>query len=256
MEKRPIIVFDSGFGGISVLKKLVDILPNEDFLYFGDSANAPYGPRPTSEVCTLTLRAIASLMDHHPKAIVIACNTATAAAGKMVADVYPDIPVIGITPAIQAAAQQEENKRILVLATAGTLGSETFAHQLEQVETQVDIVPLAAPGIVKYVEGEMKERTQVLSYLRDLIRPDENPHYDAVVLGCTHFPFAADAISEALGYNVRFYDGSNLTAHETAKALQKMGTASKNMHNGSIRIINSGDQRSLLQFAWRLFSVA
>lgn len=254
MENRPIFVFDSGFGGISVLKKLVDILPNENFLYFGDSANAPYGPRPASEVCALTLRAVASQMEHHPKAIVIACNTATAAAGDMVAAVYPDIPVIGISPAVKAAAQDPDNKRILVLATAGTLASEKFARQLEQIDGDVVVVPLPAPGIVQYVEGEMKERAWVVDYLRNLIKPDQNPPYNAVVLGCTHFPFASDAIAEALGYEVRFYDGSSLTARETADALKKAGTASTDSHSGSIRIINSSDRQEMLHFAWKLFS--
>jgi len=254
MDQRPIIVFDSGFGGISVLKKLVDMLPNEHFLYFGDSANAPYGPRPTSEVCALTLRAIASQMERHPKAIVIACNTATAAAGEMLAAVYPEIPVIGIKPAVQAAVDAG-NQRVLVLATAGTLSSETFARQLEQLEGDAVVVPIPAPGIVEYVEGEMKERAKVLSYLRDLIKPDENPHYDAVVLGCTHFPFAADAIAEALGYEVRFYDGSSLTAAQTAEALRKNGTANTGARSGSVQIINSADRLDMLHFAWKLFSL-
>ena len=128
---KPIIVFDSGFGGISVLKRLIEKMPNEDYLYYGDSANAPYGPRTTAEVQQLTLNAIAEASRGvEPKAIVIACNTATAATRELLQETYPNIPVIGILPAVEVAAKAKDHPRVLALATAGTCASAAVQNIL------------------------------------------------------------------------------------------------------------------------------
>ena len=251
-QQRPIIVFDSGFGGISVLKKLVRAMPNESFLYFGDSANAPYGPRPQSEVRELTVAAIQSLLPYNPKAVVIACNTATAAALEAVRRSCPGIPVIGIQPAVKAAA--EVSRRVLVLATAGTLASESFQKQLEDLAGGPEILSLAAPGIVTYVEGTMNDREWIISYLKDLFRPMDGKPVDSVVLGCTHFPFAKDVIQEALGYPVSFFDASQEVSERTIAALEEKGWRNQEESSGSITFVTSLHKEYTIRFAWALFA--
>lgn len=251
---RPIIVFDSGFGGISVLKRLIEKMPNEDYLYYGDSANAPYGPRTTAEVQQLTLGAIAEASKGvEPKAIVIACNTATAAARELLQQTYPHIPVIGILPAVELAAKAKDHPRVLALATAGTVASAPFRKILERVGDSAEVVALPAPAIVGYVEGAMKEREALKKDLAALFAPYMDRPFDSVVLGCTHFPFAADVIAEVLGYPVDFFDGSALTVRQTEEALVESNARSAQERTGSLRIINSGNRQDLVGFAWTLF---
>ena len=147
-SEQPVVVFDSGLGGISVLKKLVKEMPNESFIYYGDSANAPYGPKDPCEVRRLTVESIARLDVFQPKAIVIACNTATAAAQGALEEAHPCIPVIGIEPAVQRALQAHPGGRILSLATAGTLASPRYQKQLQAVQGLGEVVSVAAPGLV------------------------------------------------------------------------------------------------------------
>ena len=150
----PIAVFDSGLGGISVLRALVQRLPGEDFLYFGDSANAPYGVRPVAEVRRLTQDVIGRLYDRGIKAAVIACNTATSAAIGPLRAAFPDIPVIGIEPALKPAVAH--HRRVLVLATPLTLREEKFVALMHQCAGCAEIVPLPCPELVEFVErGEL-----------------------------------------------------------------------------------------------------
>ena len=165
-SQRPVVVFDSGLGGISVLKKLIATMPNESFVYYGDSANAPYGPRAPREICRLTVEGVARLDSLQPKAIVIACNTATAAAQDTLEQKYPHIPVIGIEPAVRRAVQENPGGRILSLATAGTLASPRYQRQLQEIAASEQVVSIAAPGIVNYVEDGMRDREGVVAYLR------------------------------------------------------------------------------------------
>lgn len=251
---KPIIVFDSGFGGISVLKRLIEKMPNEDYLYYGDSANAPYGPRTTAEVQQLTLNAIAEASKGvEPKAIVIACNTATAATRELLQETYPNIPVIGILPAVELAAQSKDHPRVLALATAGTCASAAFQNILKRVGDSAEVVPVPAPSIVVYVEGAMKDRETVKKALAESFAPYMDKPFDSVVLGCTHFPFAADVIAEVLGYPVDFFDGSALTVKQTEEALAKNNTRNTQERTGSLTIINSGNRKDLVGFAWTLF---
>lgn len=249
----PILVFDSGFGGISVLKKLVKQMPNEQFLYFGDSANAPYGTRSEEEVCRLTCAAIASQMDSHPKAIVIACNTATAAALEELRRLYPEIPVIGIRPAVADAAKK--SRRVLVLATQGTLRSAAFQQQLSALpESDAELIPVAAPGIVEYVEGNMQQRQWIVDYLKTLSSPYDQSSIDGVVLGCTHFPFAKDVIQESLGHPVAFFDASTTVAAQTEAELCRRGLRREEQQGGGVTILNSACKETMLGFAWTLFA--
>ena len=145
-------VFDSGVGGISVLRHLRTLLPNERFLYYGDSANAPYGRRSTAQVQELTLAAVKKMMDHGLKALVVACNTATAAAIQALRQTYPDFVVIGIEPALKPAVDQFPSGRIGVMATEVTLREEKFDVLLHRYENAATVIKIPAPGLVELVE--------------------------------------------------------------------------------------------------------
>lgn len=255
MQEKSIIVFDSGFGGISVLKRLVDAMPNENYLYYGDSANAPYGPRSKEQIMKLTLNAIKEAKKRcTPKAIVIACNTATTIAKECLASSYPDIPVVGILPAVEAATVSKKCPRVLVLATAATLASEVYGNILSGIDGNAEIISVAAPEIVRYVEGGMCQRKALIDSLSVTLAPYSAQKFDCVVLGCTHFPFAADVIEDVLGYSVHFFDGSVLTAKQVKEVLEKHHTRNTQKDSGGIQIVNSGNRQEDIRFAWTLFS--
>ena len=252
-KDRPILVFDSGFGGLSVLKQLVKQLPGEKFLYFGDSANAPYGPRRPEEIAELTLAAIRRFDAEDPKAVVIACNTATAYTLPQLKEAYPDKPVFGIRPAVKPA-EEAGMREILAMATAGTIASPAYKAQLETVDPAARVTSVPAPGIVLYVEGLKKGREEIVAYLEDQLAPYADRHFDAVVLGCTHFPFAKEEIAEALGYPVRFFDAGIRLAETVAETLREQGLARQGART-RIRFLNSSDRPGLEQFAKKLMAL-
>ena len=213
-------VFDSGLGGISVLKELVRQMPNEKFLYFGDSANAPYGKKTTPEVQALTLSAADYLISRGCKALVIACNTATAAVITILRNTYPDTVIIGIEPALKVAADNFPRGNIGVMATAVTLREEKFHQQLERFPG-LQVAAIRVPGLVELVESGHWDDEQT----RELLKPVLSVYrdkLDAVVLGCTHYPFAKNAIREFLGENTCLLDGSQGTARETRRRLAEL----------------------------------
>ena len=187
----PIAVFDSGVGGISVLIELVKLMPEENYIYFGDSANAPYGSRTTEEVRQLPLNAAKKLTSEYGlKALVIACNTATAAAVKDVRETYPDLIVIGIEPALKVAADHFPGGRIGVMATEVTLREEKFDILLHRFDEDCTITKIPAPGLVQLIEAGKVDVDETEALLRQILR-DHIGKLDALVLGCTHNPFAA-----------------------------------------------------------------
>jgi glutamate racemase len=214
-----IAVFDSGVGGISVLRHLLRYLPGERFLYFGDSANAPYGSRSTEEVRQLTLAAAQKLTSEYPvKALVIACNTATAAAVQQVRKQYPDLIVIGIEPALKVAADHFPGGRIGVMATEVTLREEKFDTLLHRFHEDHPVVKISAPGLVELVEAGKADSDEANALLSTILTPYKGK-LDVLVLGCTHYPFAKAAISRVLGDDVALLDGGEGTARETKRRL-------------------------------------
>lgn len=233
-SEYPIAVFDSGFGGISVLKELIRLMPHENYLYFGDSKNAPYGTKSTAEVRDLTIHNIDQLIQNGAKAIVIACNTATSAAAVPLRKKYPNIPIIGMEPALKPAALCMSHAQVLVMATELTLREDKFHHLLETFENTATIYLLPAPGIVEFVEQGITEGSALSSYLRELLAPYRKQKVDCIVLGCTHFPFVQNSIQQALGYPVRFFDGGYGAAKETLRRLAEMGLCNTQKKNGSL----------------------
>ena len=238
-------MFDSGLGGISVLRELRALMPGENYLYFGDSANAPYGTRSLEEVRALTLQNIGMLYERGIKAAVIACNTATSAAVSALRERFRDIPIIGMEPALKPAALAHPGGTVLVLATPLTLREEKFSHLLEHYQDGARIVPLACPELVEFVERGELESEALLQYLRARLDAYRD-QADAAVLGCTHFPFLRAAIRRVLGAKTVLYDGGAGTARQTQRQLQIHGLLLSSGKEGSVALENSrNDPREL-----------
>ncbi len=238
MRDLPIGVFDSGLGGISVLRELVKELPGEDFLYFGDSANAPYGSRSTEEIRRLTINNAEMLFDRGIKALVIACNTATSAAIEDLREMYPDRILIGIEPAVKPAVNRFPGGKILVMATDATLREHKFAALLEKYNGICEICKCPCPELVAFVErGELDSPTLHQVLISELGQHLE-PLPDAAVLGCTHFPFLKIAISKVVGPQCILLDGSSGTARETKRRLGEKDLLKEN-GKGTVTFCNS-----------------
>jgi glutamate racemase len=234
-----IAVFDSGLGGISVLKELIRLLPNENFIYYGDTANAPYGVKSAEHVRCLTFSVYERLKAEGIKAFVIACNTATSVAVAQLREKYPEDIIIGVEPALKPAVLCKEHPTVAVLATPLTLKEEKFAALMQRFLDSARVIPFACPGLVEFVErGEIKgERLE--EFLSELLAPLKEEKLDAVVLGCTHYPFVKDGISRVLGNDVMIFDGSTGTARETRRRLENAELLCDESKKGSIVFLDS-----------------
>ena len=248
-KNRYIAVFDSGVGGISVLRHLRAELPQERFLYFGDSANAPYGTRPTAQIRELTLAAAEKLVARGIKALVVACNTATAAAIEDLRREYPDIIVIGIEPALKLATDRYPGGTIGVMATPATLRERKFARLMERCADHCTVVKLPAAGLVELVEAGKANSPESEALLAPLLAPHRG-QLDAVVLGCTHYPFAAATISRLLGENCAVLDGGRGTALQTRRRLAEADLLENG--TGEIIIENSLNCQKSIDFCFEL----
>jgi len=218
-----IAVFDSGVGGISVLRQLRKLMPNERYIYFGDSANAPYGSRPTSQVRDLTLAAAEKLYRDYPvKALVVACNTATSAAINDLRAKYPDRIIVGIEPALKLAADRHPGGRIGVMATQVTLQEEKFGRLLRRCGDSCTVYSIPAPGLVELIESDRRDSPEAMAFLHNLLDPYAGK-LDALVLGCTHYPFVKRNIRNILGPGTEILHGGQGTARETKRRLEAAG---------------------------------
>ena len=244
-RNRPIAVFDSGVGGISVLRELVRLMPYEDFLFYGDTANAPYGTKTTEQVRKLTTTHVEDFMSRGAKAVCIACNTATSAAVRSLRGKYPDFPIVGIEPAIKPASSFMDHPRVLVMATPMTIREEKFKRLMTRFEDRADIHPLPCPGLMEYVERGKAHSPEVKAFLQVLLADyTEGGHFapvDAVVTGCTHYPFVARDILEVLGGECRIFDGAEGTAREVRRRLEKAGLLQDEDHKGEVTFENSSN---------------
>ena len=252
MEREAYIaVFDSGVGGLSVLRHLRQHMPSEHYIYYGDCANAPYGSRTTQEVRALTLAAVEDIFARYPvKTLVVACNTATAAAITALREKYPQRIIIGIEPALKLAADRFPGGRIGVMATEVTLREEKFDHLLHRFDAGCTVEKIPAPGLVERIERGEAEAAETEALLRRLLSPYIGK-LDALVLGCTHYPFAAKAISHVLGPEVHLLDGGEGTAKETKRRLQAAGLL-RQSGEGTWKLTASGETDQFLRVAQAL----
>ncbi len=225
-------VFDSGLGGISVLASLVKELPQEDFLFYGDSANAPYGEKTEEKVRELSVDLADRLIGRGAKAVVIACNTATSAAAQTIREKYPKVPIVGVEPAVKPAALNLANKNVLVMATSMTLAREKYRELASRFEASARLVPLACPDLAARIEEGNLEADDLHRMLEGLLSPYIGK-VDGVVLGCTHYPFVRKQIASILG-DLPFFDGAKGTAKELSRRLQKEGLLTKRDTPGQV----------------------
>ena len=238
-EQRPIGVFDSGVGGISVLRELVTLMPNENYIFYGDSRNAPYGIKDVETVRKLTCLDAEHLLKQGVKALVVACNTATSAAVDELRMRYKNFPVIGIEPALKPAVAVGKHPRVVVMATPMTLREEKFHLLLSQYEEQAAVYPLPCPGLMEFIERGDLDGEDLRKYLTELLWGVIKEKVDAIVLGCTHYPFARGMISQVVGDKVAIFDGGNGTAREMKRRLSSAGKLSDAEGKGKVEFINS-----------------
>ena len=251
-RESPIAVFDSGLGGISVLRELRRQLPQERFLYFGDSANAPYGTRPTEEIRALTLKNAERLFSMGAKALVLACNTATSAAVDELRARYPEKLIIGIEPALKPAVDRHPNGKILVMATEATLRERKFAALMERYGAHCQICKCPCPALVELVERGQTSGDAVEAALRGYLADYLLPPPDAVVLGCTHYPFLRAVVRVVVGEGPELLDGADGTAKETRRRLAAADLLRSGA--GEVRLCNSDPK--MLPLSQRLLDAA
>ena len=236
--KLPVAVMDSGVGGLCVLREIRRILPCEELLYFGDSAYAPYGEREPNELKVHILTEAERLLAGS-KALVLACNTATALVADELRRRHPDVPIVGMEPALKPALGVCEEVRVLVLATALTLHEEKYVQLVEKYGKSATVMALPAPDIVKMVEAGAENLPELDAYLSELLAPYRTPTPDAVVLGCTHFPFVKEKILRALGKDVPVFDGVRGTARQLYRLLAEGGLCNPEPTRGAVHLTSS-----------------
>lgn len=237
-RESSVAVFDSGLGGISVLRELLKVLPDENYIYYGDTKNAPYGTKTAEEVRALAFSAYEKMRKMNVKAFVIACNTATSAAVSSLRAKYPEDIIIGIEPAVKPAVECLEHPTVAVLGTPLTLSEEKFKSLSAAYGDRARLIPVACPGIVELVERGELHGERVERLLDKLLSPLGRENVDAVVLGCTHYPFVKDEIVKCLGGDIPVFDGALGTAKQTRRRLSERGLL-RSTHGGEVVYIDS-----------------
>ncbi len=246
-DARPIGVFDSGLGGLTVLRALLDLLPATPTIYFGDTGRFPYGPKPADDVLKYSLEIADLLVDRNVKLLVVACNSATSVALDALASRY-EIPVIGVVePGVRAAAAVTETGRIGVIGTVGTIASGAY-QRAARIEG-VDLTCAACPGFVEFVESGDVESDQVHVLAERLLEPVRRAGIDTLVLGCTHYPLLARTIADVMGPDVVLVSSADETAFE---ALGLIGADTGPVTNAPTHhFVTSGDPLVFAQLGSR-----
>jgi glutamate racemase len=221
---RPIGMFDSGFGGLTVARSVIDLLPSEDLVYIGDTARYPYGPKPASEVRSYAIELATSLVrDFNAKLIIVACNTAASVALGELQSLL-SVPVIGVVePGAQALVEATTNNRVAVIGTVGTIASGAYesavASAAHKVSREVSLTATACPGFVEFVERDETSGQAVTKLAEKLLAPIQKAGVDALLLGCTHYPYLSAVISEVMGSGVKLINSADATASEVRDVL-------------------------------------
>ena len=252
-QNQPIGVFDSGLGGISVLREIVALLPNEDYIYYGDSLHAPYGTRSTEEIERLTTVVFEKLLAQHVKAIVIACNTASSAAGEDLRRKYPGLPIIAIEPALKPAVLRNPGGTIAVMATEATLREKKFARLMQSYANQARIFKLPCPGLPEFVERGELHSERLKAFLQKNFSSLGVKYFDGVVLGCTHYPFVRPMIQEVVGVKTKIFDGAPGTARQLKRQLKVRGLLRAGVIHGNISWQNSDPDPRFIELSKQLF---
>lgn len=226
LSQRPIGMFDSGFGGLTVARAVIDLLPDEHLVYIGDTGRYPYGPRPMSEVREFARELAWSLVkEHHVKVVVVACNTAAAAALDELVDELP-VPVISvIEPGVRSLVSATRNGRVGVIGTVGTITSGAYQREVALTGADVDLTCASCPGFVEFVERGETSGEQVTILAERLLAPIRDAGVDTLLLGCTHYPYLARVISDAVGSDVVLVSSADETAFDLLDRIEANGLA-------------------------------
>lgn len=254
-DPRPIGILDSGVGGLSVLREIARQLPHEDLLYVADQAHIPYGPRPLEDIRALTLGIVHFLRAQGAKAIVIACNTASAAALYTARAAFPDLPIVGMEPAVKPAAERSRARRVGVLATPATFQGELFANLVERFAQDVELLPQTCPGLVEQVEAGELDGPQTQALLRTYLAPLLAAGADTLVLGCTHYPFLLPIITQIAGPQVEVIDPSPAVARQTSRVLAARGLENTLGREANYTFCTSGDVPAFRTLVRRLIDL-
>ena len=216
---RPIGIFDSGIGGLTVLRAIHQLMPDEPLLYLADQAHVPYGPRRLEEVRHFSEVITRYLLDQGARLIVVACNTASAAALKYLRSIFPDVPFVGMEPAVKPAAEHTRSGVVGVLATPATFQGELYASVVERFGQGVKLFQHTCPGLVAQIESGALESSETRRILEEALRPMLEQGIDTVVLGCTHYPFVIPLIQQIAGQGVRVIDPAPAVARQVQRLL-------------------------------------
>ena len=241
MDPRPIGVFDSGMGGLTVLHECLVTMPHEDFVYLGDGARLPYGPRPLEEIRRFALEIGSYLEAQGVKMVVVACNSATSAG---LADLQEtlSVPVVGvITPEAHAAVQATLNRRVGLLATEATVRAGRYSELIHALDAGVSLIPVACPRLVPLIEGDDPFGEDTSDAVRAYARPLKDDGVDTVILGCTHYPIIRSILQRVFGRSVTLIFSADETAREVAETLARKHMENDPSREGGYRFITTGD---------------
>jgi glutamate racemase len=249
-------VLDSGVGGLSVLREIRHQLPNEDLLYLADQAHIPYGPRSLVEIRRLTVAITRFLLDQNAKSVVIACNTASAAALHHLRGTFPSVPFVGMEPAVKPAAEITQSHVIGVLATPVTFSGEMFASLVTRYAQGATVLTQVCPGLVEQVEAGDLHGPTTVSLLRRYLEPLLKAGMDSLVLGCTHYPFLTAVIQTLVGPGVDVVDPSPAVARQLGRVLAERAWLNESTEPGSLTSFTTADPAAFEQLASRLIGDA
>jgi glutamate racemase len=252
-EAHLVGVFDSGVGGLSVLRAIRQSLPFEPVIYFGDQGHVPYGPRPLEEVRKFSEMIARFLLEHGAKLIVVACNTASAAALHSLRQTFPLISFVGMEPAVKPAAENTRTGVVGVLATPATFQGALYASVVERFATDVVLLQSTCPGLVQQIENGELDSLETRTILESALRPMLERGIDTVVLGCTHYPFVIPLIQEIVGSDVRVIDPAPAVARQVARLLDATGKRTELQEPVTVRFFTSGDADQFKILLPRLF---
>jgi glutamate racemase len=240
-QSSPIGVFDSGIGGLSVLRAMREQMPPEDVIYFGDQGHVPYGPRPMEQIQSFSEGITNFLLNKGSKIVVVACNTASAAALKFLRERFPDISFVGMEPAVKPAAETTQTGRVGVLATPATFQGALYASVVERFGNGVELFQHTCPGLVGQIEKGNLDSPATRSILEHALHPMLEKNIDTVVLGCTHYPFVIPLIQQIVGEKVRVIDPAPAVARQVKRVLESRGLLNNAERGGRVEFYTSGD---------------
>lgn len=254
-DLRPVGVFDSGVGGLTVLHECLVNLPQEDYLYLGDTLNFPYGPRSLAEVRRLAFTAMEYLIAQDVKLIVVACNSAGAAALPQLQAAFAT-PIIGVViPGAWAAVQATRNRRVGIMATEATVRSNAYQRALHTLDAGLEIFPMACPRLAPLIQAGDVFSEETEAAARECVAPLKEADVDTIILGCTHYPLITPMLRRLCGPRMSLIDSAEETAREVAEILQRKGMASESQTEGDYRFVCTGDPEEFREVGGRFLQL-